>query len=855
MLQTGSIMQYNPAPVAPTLTRNNDQGIVQSLENTGQSETTATTSTDTTTNGGGGADSRFVITFNRNRIANGQSPERPVHTEAPLATVQQQQQQQQEQSQVGEEEVSGGKRKRGEEEEEKEIALTLIGQKQASGAAADASVDTATTTESPSTPIGEPYLKRFKISHPQPSDTAHAPPSPAAATAAATSSSSHAMVSSPTAGSVSAGGDESVGERRPSTSTVDSSSDRYDGDEEEEIDEEMVQSASWSDLVPDGVRKKERKFYVDLFSWMERERPDLLPTKLPSLGFHPVDFYNMYRVVTKYGGYEHFNNTHGWSLVHRKMKNYRPTMTSASYRIKKYYRDYLLDYEKAHFTPPAEPPMLREEDIEEPFDVGTSVAAIGASKRTPGRPPKTYKKRKSSITRERKRSVGSSTGVPTKYKRAHRSPTRFQSIEVNIYARDPDVFGHESQNRVVGPLYGDLFDMATGKALSRSLPVKARVTTFGNLFYFELPHSVLPEEEDIDNLDPEQIDLINEQKTFSKNTLKKGEIAYWADQNTFICGYGETPASRHPGEVRLIDFCVSCGRLWDFSLADIERSKSLMQHDMWVTVLPTTKTRFDVLREMGREHLLSQPLSAMTEESDHSVSDSDSMEEEDMGALEEEAAVSLMRFEHEPVVRPKRGRRKKVDVQQQQQQQQQQQRLLQQFPYQQGIMPPHAAYPSMAPTSPYAHTPPPMPSTATTTGLTVLKRNRPTLLLRYRFDVEQDSDCRLFKLDFNDANDPLVREFQMVNNRFIVKPSNILRCLQADEVRLDELVEIRYFEEHPENPAASGWILMRESFQASMPVTDTNAQILQLRLKRGAAPDTNNRYTTIYSKAVHSSLA
>src|SRR5690606_22373690 len=80
---------------------------------------------------------------------------------------------------------------------------------------------------------------------------------------------------------------------------------------EAEIDEEMVQNAPWADLIPEGVSGRERKFYVDLFSWMEKERPDLLPAKLPSLGFHPVDFYNMYRVVTKYGGYEHFNNTHG----------------------------------------------------------------------------------------------------------------------------------------------------------------------------------------------------------------------------------------------------------------------------------------------------------------------------------------------------------------------------------------------------------------------------------------------------------------------------------------------------------------------------------------------------------------
>ncbi|KAK8807431.1 hypothetical protein WA158_004190 [Blastocystis sp. Blastoise] len=84
------------------------------------------------------------------------------------------------------------------------------------------------------------------------------------------------------------------------------------------------------------------------------QRRDML--KIPTFGRREVDLYRLFREVCAYGGCEAVVAREGtWAYIYRSLENYSPTETSASFRLKKMYSKYLLDYEKYlyNFPPPS----------------------------------------------------------------------------------------------------------------------------------------------------------------------------------------------------------------------------------------------------------------------------------------------------------------------------------------------------------------------------------------------------------------------------------------------------------------------------------------------------------------------
>jgi uncharacterized protein len=84
-------------------------------------------------------------------------------------------------------------------------------------------------------------------------------------------------------------------------------------------------------------------------------------------------------------------------------------------------------------------------------------------------------------------------------------------------------------------LDADLLDTPTARAILAALPTSARVMTWGEEVYFDVPVDLPPEKGARDLMNP-------------------GDIAYWPDGPSIAIGFGRTPISA-PGEIRLASPC------------------------------------------------------------------------------------------------------------------------------------------------------------------------------------------------------------------------------------------------------------------------------------------------------------
>lgn len=73
----------------------------------------------------------------------------------------------------------------------------------------------------------------------------------------------------------------------------------------------------------------------------------------------------------------------------------------------------------------------------------------------------------------------------------------------------------------------------TGKKILASLPIKAKINTWGKEIYFNIPKVSIKPEKD------------------AKEVFNLGEIAYWNQGNAIAIGFGPTPVSKGQ-EIRLI---------------------------------------------------------------------------------------------------------------------------------------------------------------------------------------------------------------------------------------------------------------------------------------------------------------
>jgi len=104
--------------------------------------------------------------------------------------------------------------------------------------------------------------------------------------------------------------------------------------------------------------ERERKLFMgDINKFMAEIGKPL--SKIPIMGYKELDLYQLFKEVTAYGGFiEVVKNVGTWSKIWKRLGNFDPSITDSSFRLKKNYERYLLDYEYKMF------PEHRQQAIE-----------------------------------------------------------------------------------------------------------------------------------------------------------------------------------------------------------------------------------------------------------------------------------------------------------------------------------------------------------------------------------------------------------------------------------------------------------------------------------------------------------
>jgi len=129
----------------------------------------------------------------------------------------------------------------------------------------------------------------------------------------------------------------------PVSSTVTSSSNLTTTEtiEDQAATENMIQLSS--------AEERERKiFMAEVNKFMAEIGKPL--SKIPIMGYKELDLYQLYKEVIGHGGFiEVVKNVGTWSKIWKRLGNFDPSITDSSFRLKKNYERYLLEYEyKCH---------------------------------------------------------------------------------------------------------------------------------------------------------------------------------------------------------------------------------------------------------------------------------------------------------------------------------------------------------------------------------------------------------------------------------------------------------------------------------------------------------------------------
>jgi len=147
----------------------------------------------------------------------------------------------------------------------------------------------------------------------------------------------------------------------------------HDGERDEKHGavEDMVVSSS--------QEEKERKVFMqDLNRFMGDCGKPL--NKIPIMGYKELDLFQLFREVMTYGGFnEVVKNVGTWSKIWKKLGNFDPSITDSSFRLKKNYERYLLEYE--YYTYPEHRKAAVEvEKIKKPKGMSSDSSSESKSK-------------------------------------------------------------------------------------------------------------------------------------------------------------------------------------------------------------------------------------------------------------------------------------------------------------------------------------------------------------------------------------------------------------------------------------------------------------------------------------------
>jgi len=111
-------------------------------------------------------------------------------------------------------------------------------------------------------------------------------------------------------------------------------------------DLEMEERQATEDIVSlSSAEERDRKIFMgDINKFMAEIGKPL--SKIPIMGYKELDLYQLFKEVTAYGGFtEVVKNVGTWSKIWKRLGNFDPSITDSSFRLKKNYERYLLDYE------------------------------------------------------------------------------------------------------------------------------------------------------------------------------------------------------------------------------------------------------------------------------------------------------------------------------------------------------------------------------------------------------------------------------------------------------------------------------------------------------------------------------
>jgi len=149
----------------------------------------------------------------------------------------------------------------------------------------------------------------------------------------------------------------------------------------------MEERQATEDIVSlSSAEERERKIFMgDINKFMAEIGKPL--SKIPIMGYKELDLYQLFKEVTAYGGFtEVVKNVGTWSKIWKRLGNFDPSITDSSFRLKKNYERYLLEYEYKCFPEHKQQAMEMEKQVLMKKTLLTSSGEISPRNEMPKKP-------------------------------------------------------------------------------------------------------------------------------------------------------------------------------------------------------------------------------------------------------------------------------------------------------------------------------------------------------------------------------------------------------------------------------------------------------------------------------------